>query len=264
VPDTAHYRAPAQSVQDAARLRWVREVWRSTIGKKVLVAISGGILGLYVVLHALGNLKAFQGPGGGDPAIDRYSEWLRTVGGPAIPRSGALWIVRVILIGALVVHVAAIASLTRRNRAARPPGYRSAPRLQRSLSARTMLFTGLVVLAFVVFHILQFTTGTVQATPIVHGEVYTNLYNAFQKWYFVLIYVAAVALLGLHLWHALWSVAQTLGWNKPNRNPTFRRAAIAIAVSVAAGFAAVPICFWTGILPGPSHAEVQALVVKGR
>src|SRR5206468_5259997 len=97
---------------------------------------------LYVVLHVLGNLKAFQGPGNGDPAIDRYADWLRTIGGPAFPRSSILWIIRALLIVALVLHVAAILGLARRNRAARPAGHQIAPRIQRTLSARTMQLTG--------------------------------------------------------------------------------------------------------------------------
>jgi succinate dehydrogenase / fumarate reductase, cytochrome b subunit len=234
------------------RGRWLREVWASTIGKKVIVAITGAFLALYVVLHMLGNLKAFQGPGGGDPAIDKYADWLRTVGGPAFPRSSILWIIRVVLIAALVLHVAAIVGLARRNRAARPAGHQVATRIQRSLSARTMQVTGFLLLAFIVFHILQFTTGTIDVTPIRDQQVYANVYDAFQKWYFVVIYVVAVALLGLHLKHAIWSVTLTGGWEKPNRNPTFRRSAMLVAAAVAIGFAAVPISVYAGWLPAPS------------
>jgi succinate dehydrogenase / fumarate reductase, cytochrome b subunit len=240
------------------RARWLREVWASTIGKKVIVAITGAFLVLYVVLHMLGNLKAFQGPGGGDPAVDKYAEWLRTVGGPAFPRSSILWIIRVVLILALVLHVAAIIGLARRNRAARPAGHQVATRIQRSFSARTMQITGFAILAFIVFHVLQFTTGTIDVTPIRDQAVYTNLYDAFQKWYFVAIYVIAVALLGLHLRHAIWSITLTGGWEKPNRNPTFRGTATAVATVVAVGFAALPIAFYAGWMPKPSPNEVAA------
>jgi succinate dehydrogenase / fumarate reductase cytochrome b subunit len=243
----------------AKRGRWLREVWASTVGKKVIVAITGAILGAYVVLHVLGNLKAFQGNGGsGGPAIDKYAEWLRTVGDPAIPRNGVLWLVRALLIIALVLHVAAIYQLTKRNRAARPAGHQGPPVIQRSLSSRTMVATGVLLLAFIVFHILQFTTRTIQITPVYEGTVYMNVYEAFQKWYFVLVYVGAVTLLGFHLRHGLWSVTQTLGWDKPNRNPTFRRAATSVAVAVTVGFAAVPVAFYTGILPDPPGAQTVA------
>jgi succinate dehydrogenase / fumarate reductase cytochrome b subunit len=245
------------------RGQWLREVWTSTVGKKVIVAISGAILALYVVLHMLGNLKALQGDGSAGAAIDSYATWLRTVGEPVIPRDGVLWVIRAIVFTALVVHIVAIVQLTRRNRAARPAGA-PATRLQRTLSSRTMLLTGILILAFVVFHVLQFTTRTIQVTPVYQGTVYLNLYNAFQKWYFVLIYVAAVAILGLHLRHAMWSVTQTAGWDKPNRNPTLRRTATAIAVVVAVGFAAIPILFWTGGLPTPPSARSGSATAAAR
>jgi succinate dehydrogenase / fumarate reductase cytochrome b subunit len=262
VPELAHRAAKASPAalaeRGTRRGRWLREVWASTIGKKVIVAITGALLALYVVLHMLGNLKAFQGPGGGDPAIDRYAEWLRTVGGPAFPRSSILWIIRAVLIVALVLHVAAIVSLARRNRAARPAGHHFPRRIQRSWAARTMQISGFLILAFIVFHILQFTTGTIDVTPIRDQAVYANVYDAFQKWYFVAIYVAAVALLGLHLRHAIWSVTLTGGWDKPNRNPTFRRTATALATLVAVGFAAVPISVAAGWLPRPPANEHAA------
>lgn len=245
--------------ENAGRGRWLKEVWESTVGKKVLVAITGAMLALYVVLHALGNLKAFQGNGGGDPVIDRYAHWLRTVGDPALPHNGFLWLIRVVLLMALVVHVVLVVQLRNRNRAARPPGYRDVPRIQRSLSARTMMATGVLLLAFIVFHILQFTTHTIQVTPIHSGEVYANVYNAFQKWYFVLLYVAAVVALGFHLRHAMWSVFQTAGWDKPNRNATFRGFATTLAVAVTVAFAAVPLAVWTDVLPAPvSHPQAVA------
>jgi succinate dehydrogenase / fumarate reductase, cytochrome b subunit len=259
VPELAHRAAKASPAALAEapprRARWLREVWASTIGKKVIVAITGAFLALYVVLHMLGNLKAFQGPGGGDPAIDKYAEWLRTFGEPPLPRSTILWIIRIVLIAALVLHVAAIVGLARRNRAARPAGHHFPRRIQRSWAARTMQLSGFLILAFIVFHILQFTTGTIDVTPIRDQAVYANVYFAFQKWYFVVIYVAAVGLLGLHLWHAIWSVTLTGGWDKPNRNPTFRRTATAIATLVAVGFAAVPISVAAGWLPSPPAKE---------
>jgi succinate dehydrogenase / fumarate reductase cytochrome b subunit len=241
---------PAEPGDAPARGAWLREVWRSSIGKKVIVAISGAILAAYVVLHVIGNLKVFQGTGADGAPIDAYAEWLRTVGEPAIPRGGVLWAVRVLLIAALILHVTGVIQLSRRNRAARPDGYKAA-RIQRSLSSRTMLAGGLILLGFVVFHILQFTTGTIDSDNFAQGAVYRNLYEAFQQPVFVAIYVAVPIVLGLHLRHALWSSTQTAGWDKPNRNPTIRRTSNFVAVAVAVGFASVPIAFWTGILEAP-------------
>lgn len=246
-----------------SRGRWLREAWASTIGKKVFVAITGVLLAGYVVAHALGNLKALQGNGDGDEApIDKYAEWIRTFGDPVLPEDTVLWLARAALLAALVIHVVGIAQLTQRSYAARPASH-PAPRRARSISSRTMLLTGSLLFAFIIFHILQFTTGTIQVTPVVTGEVYANTYAAFQEWWLVGIYVLAVVLLGFHLRHALWSVTQTAGWDKPNRNPTIRRFASGTAVFVTLGFAAVPVAFYAGALPEPEagHSEVAAAEV---
>lgn len=247
------------------RLRWLSEVWASTIGKKLIVGISGVILAAYVILHMLGNLKSLQGNGGGgEAAVDSYAEWLRTFGEPVIPEDGILWLVRVILIVALVVHVVGVSQLIARNRAARPEGHRHAKRIKRSLASRTMALSGFLLLAFIVFHVLQFTTLTIEPTPLAQGDVYANLYGAFQEWWLVAIYVLAVVILGFHLRHALWSVLQTHGFDKPNRNPSFRRGATATAVALTIGFAAVPIAFATGILPAPDEADEPIQEVSTR
>lgn len=230
------------------RLRWLREVWASTLGKKVLVAITGIVLAAYVILHAYGNLKGLQGPGGGDAAIDRYAEFLRTAGEPVVPRSGLLWVVRALLLAALVIHVVGVSQLIARNRAARPG---NAPVIQRTFASRTMAYSGFLVLAFIIFHVLQFTTLTIHPTPLSQGAVYANVYNAFQEWWIVAIYVAMMVVLFFHLRHGLWSLLQTMGWEKPNRNPTFRRGATATAVIVSGAFALVPILFFVGALPEP-------------
>lgn len=254
----------AEGTHKQPRLRWLREVWGSTVGKKLIVGVTGMVLALYVVLHMLGNLKGLQGNGdGGEASVDRYGEWLRTVGEPAIPREGVLWAVRVILLIALVVHVVGISQLIGRNRTARPQGHRRAQRIQRSFASRTMAWTGFLLLAFIVFHVLQFTTLTIEPTPLAEGTVYANLYGAFQEWWLVALYVAAVVILGFHLRHALWSVFQTHGVDKPNRNPSIRRMATGTAVVVAVGFAAVPIAFLAGALPEPDAVD-ETPVVEGR
>ncbi|MBA2523900.1 MAG: succinate dehydrogenase cytochrome b subunit [Solirubrobacterales bacterium] len=245
------------------RLRWLREVWGSTLGKKIIVAVTGVILAAYVILHALGNLKALQGPGdeGGPAAIDEYADFLRDVGGPVIPAEGLLWIVRAILLAALVIHVVGVSQLIKRNRAARPDG--EPPVIRRTFASRTMATSGFLLLAFIVFHILQFTTLTIHPTPLAEGAVYANVYNAFQEWWIVAIYVAMMVVLFLHLRHALWSLLQTLGWDKPNRNPTFRRGATATAVFVSVAFASVPILAFAGALPEPGSGSSDGAVTAG-
>lgn len=241
-----------------ARRSGLRELWDSTIGKKIAVAVSGGILVGYVVLHMLGNLNSLYGPGSGDARVDDYAHWLRTFGEPLLPYGFVLWAVRVLLLAALVVHVTGIAQLRARNRSAR--GGHPARRIGRSFSAATTLVTGSLLLAFIVFHILQFTTLTIDVTPLHEGAVYANLYNAFQKWYFVLLYVLAVGSLGFHLRHGVWSAVQTLGFDSPERNQAIRRTAGALAVVIVVGFVLVPVLFWTGALAAPDAVSTQASI----
>lgn len=240
-----------------ARRTGLRELWDSSIGKKVAAAISGAVLVAYLVLHMLGNLNSLYGAGGsGGARVDEYAHWLRTFGEPLLPFSFIVWAIRILLLGALIVHITAIVQLRSRSRAAR--GGHPARRIGRSFSAATTMVTGTLLLAFIVFHILQFTTLTIDVTPLKEGAVYANLYNAFQKWYFVLLYVVAVGSLGFHLRHGLWSLAQTLGLDSPERNQAIRHGAGALSVVLVLGFIAIPICFWTGVLDAPTAIDVHA------
>lgn len=239
-----------------ARRTGLRELWDSSIGKKIAVAVSGAILVAYVVLHMLGNLNSLYGPGGGDARVDDYAHWLRAFGEPLLPYEFVLWAVRVLLLVAVIVHITAIVQLRARNRVAR--GGHQARRIGRTFSAATTMVTGTLLLAFIVFHIMQFTTLTIDVTPLEEGAVYANLYHAFQKWYFVLLYVLAVGSLGFHLRHGLWSALQTLGLDRPERNQAFRRGAGALAAVVVLGFLLVPILFWAGALDAPTAAEAHA------
>lgn len=235
---------PAESGSAPTRGAWLREFWASSIGKKQIVAVTGAILIIFVITHMLGNLKAFESDA---QAIDLYSEYLRTIGEPVIPKNGALWALRVVLLVSFVVHIVAVAQLAARNRAARPVGRRP-PVINRSFSTRTMQIGGVIVLFFVIFHILHLTTGTIDPGSFEQGAVFHNLNAAFDSWYFVAIYLTAVLALGFHLRHAVWSFFQTGGWDKPNRNPTFRRLATVTAIAVTVGFAAVPLAFFFGVI----------------
>jgi succinate dehydrogenase / fumarate reductase cytochrome b subunit len=241
-------------------------LWRSTIGKKYVAALSGMVLAIFVVLHMLGNLKALEGAGHGHPAIDRYAHFLRTAGSPALPHNFMLWIERIVLFTALVLHVTAILQLRARNRRSKPAEFQ-AKRARSTLAARTMFVSGSLILIFVVFHILQFTTRTIHPTPLVEDKVYANAYHAFHDWWIVIVYVGVVTLLGLHLNHALWSGAQTAGVDNPDRNWFWRRLASGVAVLTMVGFALVPLLFAFGALPkpvkpGPSTHFVITSVVK--
>lgn len=232
-------------------------MWRSTIGKKTIVAVTGTVLVAYLVLHMVGNLNSLFGPGGAEPRIDEYAEWLRTFGEPLIPYEGIVWVVRAILLGAVIVHIVGVLQLNARNRAARPADF-PAKRIGRSWESRLMLVSGLLLLAFIVFHILQFTTLTIDVTPLEKGALYANVYNAFQEWYFVAIYLAALVLVGMHLRHGIWSVCQTLGLDSPERNFGIRMGASALTVVIVIGFALVPILLYSGALGEPPPEELSA------
>jgi succinate dehydrogenase / fumarate reductase cytochrome b subunit len=240
----------------------LKALWNSTIGKKYVAAVTGVMLAGFVVAHMLGNLKAIEGPGHGNAALDRYAHFLRTVGSPVLPHDLALWIERIILITALVLHVTVVTQLYRRNRAAMPKDHRP-KRIRSTIAARTMPLTGLLILVFVVFHVLQFTTLTIHPTAEHRGTVYANAYGAFQKWWIVLIYVGAVVLLGFHMNHALWSGTQTAGIDNPDRNWFWRRFATAVTLVTVIGFALVPTLFWTGALPKPVTQATAAHLSGG-
>jgi succinate dehydrogenase / fumarate reductase, cytochrome b subunit len=225
--------------------------WDSSIGKKVIVAVTGFVLVAYVVLHMVGNLAALSGPSNADESasIDRYAHFLRTFGTPLFPYSFVLWVIRVALFAALVIHVVGIVQLYRRNSAASPQANR---RIGRSWASRTMYFTGPLVLAFLILHILMFTSLTIDIGGTYReGEVYNNLYLAFNAWWVVLIYVVAVLSVGYHLRHGIWSAVQTLGFDSPRRNAAVRLYSTGVAFLVTVGFLLPPILFWSGALPSP-------------
>jgi len=241
----------------------VVDFWKSTIGKKVFVAVSGSILLAYVFLHMAGNLNSLWGAGGGEEArVNWYAEWLRDFGEPLLPHSSVLWAFRAVLLLALIIHVTGVVQLAKRNREARPPQF-PARRIKRSFSSMTMMVTGLLLLAFIVFHILQFTSLTIDVTPLEEGNVYANLYYAFHEWYFVVIYVAAVTFLGFHLRHAIWSLTMTLGLDAPSRNRQIRYAATGLSILLVIGFASVPILFSTDVLGAPESTTALLAPLGG-
>ena len=225
-------------------------LWRTTIGKKYVAAVTGAIIAIWIVLHMLGNLKAIEGPGHGHAALDTYAQWLRTAFSPVFPHDMLLWIIRSIVIIALVLHVVAVTQLWILNRKARPRNQKSKP-VRSTIFARTMTWSGVLVLAFTVFHVLHFTTRTIHPTRLVSGAVYADAYYAFQKWWLVVIYVGAVVLLGLHLNHGLWSGSQTAGVDNPDRNWFWRRLATGVTVVTVVGFAVIPILYAADVFPKP-------------
>lgn len=238
------------------------DMWKSTIGKKTIVAVTGAFLLGYLILHMAGNLNSLWGPGVSEARVDWYGHWLRDFGEPLIPYAGIVWLMRALLLGAVIVHITGVVQLSARNRAARPAQY-PAKRIGRSMESRLMMVSGTLLIAFIIFHILQFTTLTIDVTPLHHGEIYANLYNAFQEWYFVAIYLVALVLIGIHLRHGIWSLTQTLGLDSPARNQKIRLGATALALVLVVGFALVPILFWTDVLAEPNVPSSTITAISG-
>jgi succinate dehydrogenase / fumarate reductase cytochrome b subunit len=209
-------------------------LWSSTIGKKVVMAVTGIVLVGFILAHVTANLLIFAGAA----AMDGYALKLRE--SPAL-----LWGVRVVLLVSLVLHVVAAVQLTVRSRAARATDYsRFKPQVS-STSSRTMRWGGLALLLFVVYHLLHFTTGQAHH-DFVHLAPYHNVTTAFRIWWVVAIYVAAMIALALHLYHGTWSMLQTLGIAHPRVNAARRRLATLLAVLVPIGFLAIPIAVFLG------------------
>jgi succinate dehydrogenase / fumarate reductase, cytochrome b subunit len=233
--------------------------YRSTIGKKISMALSGVVLVLFVVGHMAGNLKIFAGidPSTGDYKIDDYGRFLRSMGSEMLGHSGVLWIVRVVLLFAIVIHAVSGIQLARLNRRAKPVSGNKIRYHSANAASRTMLYGGMFLMFFIIFHILHFTTGHVHTQGFVEGEVYQNVWRAFQNKGIAAVYVISMGFLGLHLYHGTWSMFQTLGVDTPSWNKGIRAAAKAVATLLFIGFAAVPVSIATNMLPIPSAGAIH-------
>jgi succinate dehydrogenase / fumarate reductase cytochrome b subunit len=221
----------------------VRTAWDSTVGKKAVMAVSGLIMLLYLAAHMLGNLKIFFGP----DDYNGYAHWLRTLGEPALHYEWALWIIRVVLTVSVIAHGVTAYQLSRRDLRARPVGY-AHRRARSSYATRTMRWGGVILALFIVWHLLDLTTLTVNrnAQP---GHPYQNVEATFHTWYGDVIYIVAMLALGLHIQHGVWSAAQTLGAGNRRRDRALKATATVVAVLLTAGFIAVPV----GVMTGTVH-----------
>ncbi len=218
--------------------------WRSAVGKKWVMAVSGIILLGYVLAHMVGNLKVFLGR----EHINTYGEWLRTLGEPALPRTVLLWGMRVVLIAAFAGHIVAAYQLTRMNQKARPTRYQSQrDYVAANFASRTMRWTGIIIALFVVFHLLDLTWGS--ANPhFVRGDPYDNLFYSFERVPVAIVYILAMIALGIHIFHGAWSMFQSLGLNNPRWNIWRRYFAIGFAVVITVGNVSMPLLITTGVV----------------
>lgn len=228
------------------------EFYRSAVGKKWVMAVTGIILLIYIVAHTIGNLKIYLAvETSGLYEIDEYGHLLRELLYPIIPRHVFLWIMRVGLLIAAILHVAAAVSLTYENHRARPVGY-SGPRqyLVANYASRTMRWSGFIVLAFVLFHLADFTWGVPPFAPEgwERGAVHNNFVATFARLPVAVLYVVANLALGLHLYHGVWSMFQSLGINSPRFNPWRRYFALATAGAITLANVSMPLAVYFGVI----------------
>jgi succinate dehydrogenase / fumarate reductase cytochrome b subunit len=227
----------------AATVTSVREIrpvrfWESTNGKKVIMGVTGFILSAFIIGHMLGNLQIYAGA----DKFNGYGHFLHGV--PEL-----LWIVRIGLLAAVGLHIWASVGLAMRKINARPVGYAKRQNTVSSYASRTMYWSGPILLAFVIYHILHLTVGVVHpGSSFKEGNVYANTVGGFQVWYVSAWYIFSMVLLGLHLRHGAWSMFQSLGINHPRHTPILQKAALAFAIIITAGFISIPVSVLLGLV----------------
>ncbi len=219
--------------------------YEAPIGKKVVMAVTGVMLVGYVIGHLLGNLQIYSA---NPEQINRYAAFLHNPAS-AIP----LWAIRGVLLLAVVLHVTASVQLWLQNRAARPIGYVKKDDVPASYAARTMLWSGPIVGAFIVFHVLHLTVGAVLPLEDINGNpntpnVYENVILGFQNPWVSGFYILAMILLCMHLYHGMWSMFQSVGISHPRYTPKLKTGAAILAILIAIGNCSIPIAVMTGLL----------------
>ena len=215
----------------------IRLLWDSSVGKKVIMAVTGLIMVAYLITHVLANLLVFQGPS----KINAYSAFLHGTG-------GALWAARLVLLAALVLHVIVAVQLAGRSFEGRPVSYAAGREPQVSTwASRTIRWGGGLILVFLVYHILHFTVGTAHP-DFVEGDPYHNVSTGFRNLGVVIVYLVAMAAVGLHLYHGVWSSGRSLGMSPPSPNPFRRTAALVLALVIWLGFTVIPLAVYAGVV----------------
>jgi succinate dehydrogenase / fumarate reductase cytochrome b subunit len=218
---------------------------KSTVGKKIVMAVTGILLVGFVIGHMAGNLKIYTGR----EHFNAYALALREFGADFLGYSGALWIARVALLVAVVLHIASAYQLARASQAARPVRY-AQPKAPDRYAARTMRWGGVILLLFIVYHLLHFTFGAVGYAPgqFVHMDAYNNVVAGFRVWYVSLFYILAMVALGFHLSHGVFSMFQTLGVQSQRAQRGLDVLGPTVAAIVVAGNVSVPLAVMMGLV----------------
>ena len=231
------------TVTQSGQRRTPKVAKTNSVFKKAVMAVSGIVMLLYLVAHVVGNLKVFAGR----ESFNSYSEWIRTVGEPAVPHQTVLTIVRIVLLVAVIAHFWAAVSLWRQARRARPERYVTKKAVAQSYASRTMRWGGVIVLLFIIWHILDLTVGAVNPDGT-DSTPYDRLVASFSNPFITAFYVLALVLLGMHLRHGIWSATQTLGRSNKRRERTVNAFAIAFSTVLIAGFLIVPFSVLFGLV----------------
>jgi succinate dehydrogenase / fumarate reductase cytochrome b subunit len=245
-------RGPVSGTATARKKRrkfFLTDLYGTALGKKYAMALTGiGLIG-FVIAHAIGNLKMYLGP----EEINHYGEFLRELLVPLLPRTVALWLMRFGLVGMIVVHVHAAYGLTVMNRHARSVKYQGPRDYQvANFASRTMRWTGIIVLLFIIWHLSDLTWGFANAVgtdgEFVRGDVYGNIVRSLSRVWVSAIYIVANIALGIHLFHGTWSLFQSMGWNNPRFNRWRRGLAVGLATFVVVINVSFPIAVLAGIV----------------
>jgi succinate dehydrogenase / fumarate reductase cytochrome b subunit len=219
--------------------------YRSTVGKKVIMAVTGLIGVGFVIVHMIGNLQVFVGA----EKINAYGGLLHG------PLAELTWGRRAMLIVAVVLHVLMAWQLTQRAKAARPVGYEQRDPQVSTIASRMMRWGGVLLVLFIVVHLLHFTTQNIdpggwrgRTDASGHRDIYGNLVASFRIWWVSAFYIVSMIALGLHLYHGAWSSVRTLGYAKPSADPLKRQIAMGVAIVVWAGFTVLPLAVLAGII----------------
>ena len=221
----------------------VLRLYRTTIGKKAVMAVTGIVFLLFLIAHMIGNLKVFYGRAD----YNAYAAWLRTMGAPAVPHRWALTIIEIVLVACVLLHIGSAAELALRARRARPVRYHGG-RPKQGYASRTMRTGAILIVIFVIYHLLDLTFRVINPKGIA-GDPYDNVVADFSNGWVVAFYTICLLVLGLHIRHGVWSALQTLGRSNARRQQAVNIFAIATSVLLIAGFLVVPF----GVVGGLVH-----------
>lgn len=214
-------------------------LYKTSIGKKIIMGVSGFVWFGFLVGHLYSNLHLYAGP----ESMNAYYAGLKS--SPLL-----FWGVRAVLLATIVVHIVIAYQLVKMSWSARERGYQRYRCAATTYAARTMRWSGPILFFYIVYHLLHLTVGVAMPGPTPHDEydVYSNVVRSFSYWYVSAAYIVAMLALGLHLYHGVWSFFQTIGANHPKYNPLRRAFATLVTVAIIGGYVSMPIAVLAGLL----------------